>query len=56
MKLTEVQQTALTKARAELTSVNQEVRTAVRNLLTEEQKAKLPQGKKATKSKKKDAA
>lgn len=56
MKLTDDQQTAMTKARGELTAVNQEVQTAVRNLLTDEQKAKLPSGKKATKSKKKDAA
>jgi len=46
----------MTKDRAELTSVNQEVQTAVRNLLTDEQKAKLPQARKATRSKKKDAA
>jgi Skp family chaperone for outer membrane proteins len=56
MKLTPEQQAAMTKARKELASVTQEVRTAVRNLLTDEQRAQLPQPKKGAKGKKKNAA
>ena len=45
-----------TKARAELATINKEVQSAVRNLLTDEQRAQLPQAKKGGKAKKKDAA